>query len=310
MRKIFLLSIVSLLGQTIFCQMPMYQADFYFEDAVGNRDTITIGYDTTANGEFNPKFGEINLTQPFDSVFEVRATQRTGFNWGQGSYILSKRIFDLGEKYANLPQCTSGGSAICFIRAKYPPVTISWDINIMDNQCNRASFWTPDLRQELVHPYSWFGYPYIRYGCASDNSDYVIQLGAIHKSQGEISYVIKHEVEGSSNVKDTIYGVLFSGFMADWWFSPCSLVDSEEPSTQAEALILCPNPVFDKIMLQNEVTNDHIIQIFDSTGRSMRYVKRTGGEGALDVADLQQGWYFLRIIDESGRIQVGSFQKL
>jgi Secretion system C-terminal sorting domain len=310
MKRLILLSLGWQIWLTGFCQNPMYQADFYFEDALGNRDTVTIGYDTTANDEFNPQFGEVNLTQPFDSVFEVRATQRTGFNWGQPPYILSKKVIDLGENYINLPQCYGGGTAICFIHAKYPPVTISWDITIMDNLCNRASFWSPDKAWELVDPLSWLQLPGIRHRCASKYESYTIQLGEDYKAQTEISYIIKHAVEGSASVKDTIYGVCFSGFWADWWISPCSLVDTAEPLELTENLVLFPNPAFDKISLQNEINQEHWIQLFESTGRMVKSIKRQNCEASIDVSSLRAGWYVLRTVDKQGQSRIGSFQKL
>jgi hypothetical protein len=310
MKNIAMILLSSILWLNAYCQTPMYQADFYFQDAIGNRDTITIGYDTTANDEFNPQFGEINLSQPFDSVFEVRATHRTGFNWGQGSYILSKRIFSLGENYLNLQQCYGGGSSICFIRAKYPPVTISWDITIMDNLCNRASFWSPDLAWQIVDPFAWLAMPWVRYQCASSANHYTIELGSEFKSQTEISYVIEHAVEGSSSVKDSIYGVCFYGFMADWWISPCSLVDIHEPSAQPEALVLFPNPSFTEISLPREMEQEHLVQIFEPNGRMVKSIKRTNSESSIDISALKSGWYVLRTIHTDGRSQIGSFQKL
>ncbi len=53
-----------------------FELPFYFEDAIGNRDTITVVAAIGANQEFNPELGEINLAgQPYDSVFEARAVR-------------------------------------------------------------------------------------------------------------------------------------------------------------------------------------------------------------------------------------------
>jgi hypothetical protein len=45
----------------------------WFEGAIGNRDTIWVGSDVAASSQqIKPQFGEVELTAPFDSVFEVR----------------------------------------------------------------------------------------------------------------------------------------------------------------------------------------------------------------------------------------------
>jgi hypothetical protein len=273
---------------------PMYEAKFYFEDAIGNRDTLIMGYDTTANDEFNPQFGELNLTDGFDSVFEVRATQLSGFNWGQSPYILSKKVYSLGEDYINLMECFGGGGAICFINAKYQPITISWDITYMDNLCNRASFFTPDHAWELVHPLSWFENP-IRYGCASTQGSYTLFLGKEHYDWFEIPYVIEYPIIGSQNPLDSIYGVCFSGFWADWWFSPCSLSDSKEPYQEADNLKINPNPVYSSFTLSvtGEKNDEVDVQIISSSGIPLKNYRKHQSNQPIDVSDLPNGLYFL-----------------
>jgi hypothetical protein len=118
MKTLVLFTFAWLIWFSGFCQTPMYQADFYFQDAIGNRDTITIGYDTTANGEYNPQFGEINLSQPFDSVFEVRATHRNGINWGQP--VSTSQSHNLNSAYFS------------------PNSTVFLKVVVQDNQGNTA----------------------------------------------------------------------------------------------------------------------------------------------------------------------------
>ena len=66
---IFLLLFFPLIGLS----QPEFSFDLYFEDALGNRDTVTIGYDPQATDGIDAQFGEENIiSQPWDSVFEVR----------------------------------------------------------------------------------------------------------------------------------------------------------------------------------------------------------------------------------------------
>jgi len=55
-------------------QTPQFQITLQFEDAIGNKDSIIVGYDETASSDqLNTQFGEVLIDTPFDSVFEVRA---------------------------------------------------------------------------------------------------------------------------------------------------------------------------------------------------------------------------------------------
>lgn len=63
--------IILLQGQdTAKVEIPLY-----FEDVFGNKDTLIIGYDPDISWNkyaIKPQFGEVPITEPFDSTFEVR----------------------------------------------------------------------------------------------------------------------------------------------------------------------------------------------------------------------------------------------
>jgi hypothetical protein len=70
MRNFFLLLFtihsIIIIGQKI----PNFLTTFYFVDAIGNKDSIEVGFDLTANHGNNPQFGEITDISSFDSVFD------------------------------------------------------------------------------------------------------------------------------------------------------------------------------------------------------------------------------------------------
>ena len=71
-------------------QAAFFETTIYFEDAVGNIDSVVVGMDEEANFEYNPQFGEADIEAPWDSVFEVRTI---------GSRKCSSRI-EFNEKWA------------------------------------------------------------------------------------------------------------------------------------------------------------------------------------------------------------------
>lgn len=73
---------------------PTFSTPIYFEDGVGNRDTVTVGYDFAQPG-LTVAGGPTNLLNtPWDSVFEVRVYQRSA---------------NIRHEYKNITTWYSGG---------------------------------------------------------------------------------------------------------------------------------------------------------------------------------------------------------
>lgn len=91
-------------------KVAMFETTLYFEDAVGNMDSIRVGHDTAANSTFNTDFGEEFINAPFDSVFEVRAAHRQGSNLMIWKIYCRKRL--LAQQRAHCMQCTNAYSVV------------------------------------------------------------------------------------------------------------------------------------------------------------------------------------------------------
>lgn len=291
---------------------PMFQTTIYFEDAVGNRDTIVVGYDTLANAEYNPLFGEANISSPFDSVFEVRAAHEISFGWGEGEYILSKKIIGFAENYANFTSCYGGTSPLFFIYAKYQPITVSWDRSVFDNDCKDGSFLTPDRMQRMIDPWAWLGMPAIRYGCLPTDSAYTFSLGDQYRAPMEIPYIAMQQVEGNGGTLDSIYGLAL-GFSADWVFSPCSLVVSTQESVpNINMTEVFPNPASRQVVVQNK---DGLpipsLFVYDQIGRMVMEcpVEKNQAAISVEVGTLSPGLYFLVQRWETGEVRVNKLVK-
>lgn len=256
MKKILiLLSIyitipIFLVGQ----KTPQFLTMFYFEDAIGNRDSIEIGYDLTASHRNNPDFGEITNLSPFKSVFDVRAVNYfTYFNTTppiDPLNLIVKRIVGGAEKVVNA-NCIGGDHSIFFIHAIHQPVTISAksvkDFEKID--CpgkNSWRFFTPDYEYHFIEPWVWASTPGVRFGCLKD-STYTLYLGSGLGSEYERTHKLIYSIEGIG--VDTIYGV---EFVTDHTFYQC---DSNYVGTkqfeQVGDVILFPNPAYDYIEIQN-----------------------------------------------------------
>ena len=67
-------------SKDLSAQEAQFETSFFFEDALGNRDTIVIGADPTADELVNTHLGEMLLIEPWDSAFEVRVTTENIFH--------------------------------------------------------------------------------------------------------------------------------------------------------------------------------------------------------------------------------------
>jgi hypothetical protein len=117
-----------LFGQEQF-SFPMY-----FEDAVGNRDTVYFGYDGMATDSLDPAFGETDISQlSRDTVLDVRlAGNWQGQSHWQGQYLSP---FQTKKQIAS-PLCNSHAPVFSVeIFTRHWPVTAAWDSTLFQGSC-------------------------------------------------------------------------------------------------------------------------------------------------------------------------------
>jgi len=225
----FLLLFALVLPICLYAQSPppMFETTIRFKDAVGNRDSVVIGYDSSIVSYDTAYFHQILLNTPFDSVFEVRVVHQVMYTpWGNDDANLYKRFLSSTETAANAQWCTLGGDFIFLIRAIHQPVTIYWDRTAFDPaHCRENAYFTPDLFAQIADPFSaWLNSPGIIYSCASKSDSMVYHLNKymyFHDSSAFFPYISIREIEGFG--LDTIVGVLLE-FPFGNYYSPCRLV--------------------------------------------------------------------------------------
>lgn len=251
-RFIFLIYTITLsIGRAQF----LFETPIFFEDAMGNKDTIRIGYDTAASTIYNPQLGELNLTDAFHSDFEVRACHMVDWHFNPSGCILSKKIIGACEKIVSPPiPCFIGESIIFFIKARYPPVRMQWDAEVFtenSNQCNYNSFFTPDYNYHLVNPLSWINWPDKRFACARLENEFVLNLDTNYTRMhypDEYTFSIKRNFQGN---EQEIFGVGLI-FLPGVSNSPCIMVNTEDPLHSGNAkCILYPNPAVESLTIKN-----------------------------------------------------------
>lgn len=299
---------LALLPAILYAQLtPMFQTTFYFEDAVGNKDSIIVGYDTLANVQYNPDFGELNITAPFDSIFEVRATHLDKY---MSDYITSKKIVGGAGAYLNLPKCYAVERMVFYVQAKYQPFTISWNQKVFDNICIKNSFFYTDKARELIDPFAWLELPGLRYACASKTDHYQLSLGWRYEAKYEYPFILKRPVEGGG--VDSLYGVGFS-WQAGNLFSPCRLVsETTPPSLRPAVSVLSPNPASHSLTIVNLHTSAlAALAVFDQWGRLVLETTPADAQETIvvHIETLPDGLYFLRQRWRDGLARTDRFVK-
>lgn len=268
-----------------------WETKLFFEDGIGNKDSITIGHDIEANKDFNPDFGEINIKDlPWDSVFEVRASHNEAAHNLASPKVLSKKI--IGATEAGLHptyNCLFVREPLkAFVKIKAMPLKISWDSTRHSGFCNKKDFLTPHILP-LIFP-NWFDDPEFienpSFVCLSEKQSFIID-NFTKNTNGFVDYILDVQNDGSI---DTIYGLLISFRTESSSNSPCSgTVNVFDVVAQELAIKMFPNPTSNFINFES--TESLKWELFDFQGRLLKF----GQEHIIDIQDFKDGLYILKV---------------
>ncbi len=264
----------------------------FFKDAMGNRDTLTLGYDTAATKLIDAAFGEVNIIGvPLDTAFDVRVTDEwetmNGAGHGQGTFHTKKQI--------SYMKCgTPSNLQSIDIYTKHWPVTATWNKTIFNDSCRNGSLITG------ITPGGWWdvGNPSDLFRAIFLEKDSVIFTSNCF-SQGfyqATSYI--------NNSQDTI--PVFWQIFAD---STLILNSINEQSTKKNAITLFPNPATNSISisLDKSFGESSNICFYNTYGQ---LVLSTSQKENIDVTNFPVGLYLVRVADKYGRTQTKKFQKI
>lgn len=269
-------------------QQPQFVMPLWFEDSLGNRDTVWVGGDPSASSQnMNPQFGEVAIATPFDSVFEVRGT-----HWDDPDWETSKIIIE--RKSANFPCFLPAGTRL-MIHAKYPPVKISWDTTILASNypCNINTILTPDMLVFLLQ--NWYEARIIHCMMTRDSIsiENLVPFPPPHR--------LEHPFEVEGQGVKVLPGLWFTGF---WDFPYCyTLLPTSEIDLQ-EQIALSPNPVNSQLRLSNHSGFEIItVRVISLSGQTV-YTSPNKNKGEwmdIPMDGVRTGFYIVQIVLENGR---------
>lgn len=266
-------------------QQPQFIMPIWFEDSIGNKDTVWVGGDPDASSQnLNPQFGEIAITASFDSMFEVRAVHADDTDWETSKIII---------EYNDSPgQCFLAPRTRIMIHSKYPPVKISWDTTILATNypCNINTILTPDQYAFLLQ--NWYEARII-YCMMTRDSIQIENLFPIPPPDQ-----LEHQFEVEGHGLKTLPGLWFAGF---WDFPHCyTTLPTSDIDLQAK-VALSPNPADSHLTLLNYSGLElRTVQVSNLAGQTIYSYSAQGDSIQIPMDGLIPGFYLVQTIFSNG----------
>jgi hypothetical protein len=293
MKKIAILWFI-LVTLTGYAQnAPYFEMPIYFEDGIGNKDTIVVGYDLYAQN-----CNSIIETTPMDSVFEVRAAKGNVF---PGSNEISYKRYIIDAE-----PTTVGDSVVIFgvpfrivASIKHLPLKISWDSTYLEDFWRHSTFFSPDY---LTHVYPDFWWAQRITCMAMQNSftdDFSYRVGALEG----VWVTVGLPVEGQGIVELPAYQLVFT------WGEQCQQAVSTKAVAGVQPILIAPNPVQDIVRLGLPMDKTYeSLRIYTPDGKEVIYTPQPT-DFAISVGSLPKGVYFVQVVSTDRQQWVGKFLK-
>jgi hypothetical protein len=269
-------------------QQPQFVMPIWFEDSLGNRDTVWVGGDPSASySNINTQFGEVEITTPFDSIFEVRAVHADDNDWKTSKTII--------EGTDAPGQCILPSGTRLMIHAKYPPVKISWDTTILASNypCNINTILTPDMLVFLLQNWHEARIIYCMMTIDSIAIENLVPFPPPHR--------LEHPFEVQGQGVKVLPGLWFTGF---WDFPHCYTTLPTAEADLEEQIWLSPNPVSRDLRLSNQSGFEIItVRVIALSGQAVYSSpnKNMGEQIDIPMEGLRPGFYFVQIVLGNGR---------
>ncbi len=272
MKRIYILFFTLILNCFSYGQEFSFQ--MFFEDAIGNKDTLIFGYDINGTDTIDTPFGETNIISlPLDTGLDVRITNEfynRCFLSIPGTFHTKNQIIQ--------KNCNSGFSIINVdILTNNWPVTASWDSALFNDTCRIGSFLTS------IAPGGWWdtGSP--------SNLDRIVLIGISQKT-----FNSNYNSSSSYNLSCDGYSYINSNndTIPTFWqlFGDSTiLIYSINEIKMSGYLDVFPNPTSGIINIESfDVIK---IEVFDVTGK---LIKSNVNKNSIDISNQPNGIYFVK----------------
>ena len=294
----------------------IWQQRFYFEDAVGNRDTVTLSASPSAPRDWSGVPGQIQLRDvPFDSVFEVRV-MRTG------DALIPPRLPPPMYKHGIQPAAATNAVEFCepsidgigisiIVYSVHPPLTVRWD----NTQYNAPNIYQCFRRLNLNNSF-------VGYTVPDTWADHRIMPGTIDAAciasmTEKVFYpfvesspfsIGRYDSEGayrivaidSSGTTRTDTAAIYNLESFTCCSGLCDPTISTHDPERTLPFTVSPNPTAGLLNIQLPAGSSLLdLTVYDLNGRAL--LRGTEQTTNMDLSSLAAGVYLVRVRDTQGR---------
>jgi len=283
MKKSLLLT-VAICMMTI-CKAQQFSFQMTFVDAIGNTDSLTLGYDVTATDSLDTAFGETNI---IGTTYATGLDVRAGNFWFQQNFGGTQfGVTSFETKKQIVPNSCGGNFWLLFpiseinIVSTHFPIKAYWNKTLFNDTCRNGSVFTG------VHPGGWWDTSGFREDLETKDS------ATFYQNQ-------YYYLNGSDTVN--VYWVAFSD-------STLLSVGINEVEHDNNSIKVFPNPTSESISVQtsNSLKQLSHITILNSVGQIVLTSKQFNN---IDIHELTSGLYFIQAMNSKGIFTTTKFQKL
>jgi Secretion system C-terminal sorting domain len=311
MKYIYIIQLICLYS-TVFCQsFPTYQTSFYFEDAIGNKDTIVMTSDTIflPNEIYDSTAyrGDIVNIANINKPFEVY-TIPVGDIIYSDAYLFFDLKFGINPSkyrfYRNVVTDQGLENVFFLFKCQHYPISVTWNNLLFESFSNsdasKGAHFLPDHTRYSnpdIHP--WSDFIIDEFKCLRYDGQWTFHLGDYQDYNRANEKVFGF----MPNLQDTLFGLLLN--MSPYF--NCSDVSKTEEvllfANNGLNLEVNPNPTSEKITFQLGKPQLVAVLISNISGQIVipRYTI-DAKEVEIDVSILKSGIYFLTVQTDNGGI--------
>lgn len=279
---LFVQSFSVIFGQKV----PEFETKLYFRDVLGNKDTLTVGYDPEVMPKMeNAEFGEEDIQNiPWKVDFEVRGIRRDD-GLSQIFPVQSKRIYgttngDLDDTH----KCSVFPTNIdILVRHLELPITVTWDKEQFNNSFCRQGTYLAAHGAWITSPLWYLDNNWVRQASCLSKEDSLVITDFNVDGWGD-----SKEVLLENGQTDTVWVLRLNFRRRTTNDSPCSSISSASDYS-INKLVVFPNPSSEIVRWDSRYQGN-----FELYSLSGELIHRGYGDH-LNISRLRSGSYFIKL---------------
>jgi hypothetical protein len=261
---------------------PDFSTVIYFQDNIGNIDSILFGYDSRASYDsLSSDLGEKLIVTPFQPVLDIRA-----FHSGDKDRKYPTKVI-IANFEEDGGECPFYEDIYVYVNCENPPLRIYWNSDAFPSRCNdiRSEIISQDIRPLLIREW-WRATNYI---CMSFRDSLVDDF----KNRDPFNFIQDSFLVEGVGLKN-LYGYMLTGL----GFGECKQLVSVD-QTIVPSLKLKTNLVHNRLRFQLDMEVDQKLKwrIISINGEIP--IQGEGVNSPIDISGLETGVYAIVVFQES-----------